>query len=133
MCDTPNSIPIHIFMTKGNDNDNFDNFDNYVYILELYLKDGSFIKFEDTSGEKYINIFTFRHNIDYYNIKYYELSIICKKPILIRNEFNSSLSSYIYKDCNIFIEISKNYDNNANCCIYLPCNNPRMFFTPPNY
>jgi hypothetical protein len=127
MSDTSSSIPINILFNNN------DNFNNYIYILELYLKDGSFIKFENTSSEKYINIFTFRHNIDYYNIKNYELSILCQKPILIKNEFVSSLSFYIYKDNNIFIEISKNNDNNANCCIYLPCNNSRMFFTPPNY
>ncbi len=127
MSTASNPIPINIIFNKD------DNFNKYIYILELYLKDGTFIKFEDTSSEKYINIFTFRHNINYYNIKSYELSIICQKPILIKKEFNSSLSSYIYKDSDIFLEISKNCDNNANCCIYLPCNNPQMFFTPPNY
>jgi hypothetical protein len=123
------STPMNILFGKGKD----DMFNNNIYILELYLKDGTYVKFEDTNNEKYINIFTFRNNINYYNIQAYELTVINKKTIYIQNEFNSSLSSYIYKDTNIFLEISKNIDNIANCCIYLTSNNSQMFFTPPNY
>ncbi len=127
MSDTP--IPINILFGKGKD----DIFNNNIYILELCLKDGSYINFEESSNEKYINMFTFRNNINYYNIKSYELTIINQNTIHIQKDFNSVLSSYIYKDTNVFLEISKNLDNLANCCIYLTSNNSQMFFTPPNY
>ena len=100
-----NTAPINILFGKDKD----DIFNNNIYILEVCLKTGEIIKFEDISNEKYINIFTFRDNIDYYNIKSYELTIINQNTIYIQNEFNPSSSSYIYKDSNIFLEISKNY------------------------
>ena len=51
----------------------------------------------------------------------------------VSNRFNLTDESHLYKDSTIYIEFTKNDDNNTNCCIYLTNTNNRLFFTPPNY
>ena len=129
------SLPINIATFKDGKNDHL--FTHYSYIITLYFNDNTHITLEDTSCEKYINLFTFDNNINFYNISSYELSVCVlsvKNVILnIKHIFNINEDIHIYKDNSIYIEITKNKDNYANCCVHITIDKSRLFFTPPRY
>ena len=95
--------------------------------------------FEDTTPEKYINLFTFDNNIKFDNIMSYELTVyvLSLKNIIfkVNQVFTVNEHIHIYKDSSLYIEITKNSlkDNYANCCIHITTDKSRLFFTPPGY
>ncbi len=119
----------------GNDkNDNI--FTHYLFKIILFMKNGEPIIIEETSTEKYINLFSHDDKINYNDINFYELNInlisFDINKYSIKNKFNSNCENYIYKDNLVYLEINKNRDNYSNC--YICINNAsRLFFTPPNY
>ena len=40
---------------------------------------------------------------------------------------------HTFRDNIVYLEITKNIDNYANCCIYINNDKSSLFFTPPNY
>ena len=100
------------------------------------MKNSEPIIIEDTSNEKYINLFSYDDKINYNDIKSYELNInlisFDINKYSIKEKFNINRESYIYKDNAIYLEINKNDDNYSNCYICIN-NTSRLFFTPPNY
>jgi hypothetical protein len=129
------SRPINVSLFRGGKHDHL--FTHYIYHLTLYLKNDMPKYFEETINEKYINIFSFNNNIHFDNIISYELNIIIVSfntiEYTIKNNFNIIDDTHMYKDNSIYIEFTKNKDNNTNCCIHLTSDNSRLFFTPPNY
>lgn len=111
-------------------------FTHYSYIITLYFKDYTHIIFEETTNNKYINLFTFNNNINFNNILSYELSvyILSFKNVTfnIKQNFIIDVDTHIYKDNSIYIEITKNKDNYANCCVHIN-DTSRLYFTPPGY
>ncbi len=126
------SRPINISM-----NMNDPNFTYYIYSLKIHLRNFNDILFEETSSDKYINIFSFNNNINFYDIIAYELNIkiisFTSHSIFIKNKFKIIEDSHINKDNNAYIEFTKNIDNMTNCCIHLTGDRNMTFFTPPNY
>ena len=132
------SNPINIFnygIFGGGKSDN--NFTHYIFEIILFMKNGEPIVLEETSTEKYINLFSYDNKINYNDIKFYEVNISSISfdinKYSIKNKFNNNCESYIYKDNTIYLEINKNNDNYSKCCIYLTNNISTLFFTPPNY
>ncbi len=129
------SNPINIALFGGGNND--DNLNHYFFQIILFLKNKEPIVIEETSNEKYINIFSYDNKINFNDINFYELNIRFGSFIInkysIKNKFIISHDTHVYKDNMIYLEISKNTDNYAKCCIYINNDNSRLFFTPPNY
>jgi hypothetical protein len=121
-----------LFGNGKNDN----KFIHYVFQIILFMKNGEPIIIEETSSEKYINLFSYNNKINFNDIKFYELNIdfisFDVNKYSIKNTFNYC-ENYTYKDDIIYMEINKNTDNYANCCVYITNNTSRLFFTPPNY
>ncbi len=119
----------------GGKNDNI--FTHYVFEIILFMINGETIVIEETSNEKYINLFSYNNKINYNDIMYYELNINFISFDInfysIKNKFNSKCESYVFKDNIIYLEINKNNDNYSNCYICINNNASRLFFTPPNY
>ncbi len=130
-----NINPINLGLFGGGKNDNI--FTQYVFEIILFMKNGENIVIEETSNEKYINLFSYNEKINYNDIVFYELNInlisFDINNYSIKNRFNSNCESYIFKDNIIYLEINKNNDNYSNCYIYINNNASRLFFTPPNY
>lgn len=133
------SIPININPSLGDwfgngKNDNI--FTHYLYEIILFMNNGEPIIIEETSNEKYINLFSYDDKINYNDIKSYELNInfisFDINKYSIKENFNINRESYIYKDNAIYLEINKNDDNYSNCYVCIN-NTSRLFFTPPNY
>jgi hypothetical protein len=135
------SNPIFI-INKLNENLLFGNgkndnkFIHYIFKIILFMKNGEHIIIEETSTEKYINLFSYNNKINFNDIKFYELNIdfisFDVNKYSIKNSINTC-ENYTFKDDIIYLEINKNNDNYANCCIYIKNNTSRLFFTPPNY
>ncbi len=132
------SNPININNILNNKifrNDNI--FTHYVFEIILFMINGETIVIEETSNEKYINLFSYNNKINYNDIMYYELNINFISFDInfysIKNKFNSKSESYVFKDNIIYLEINKNNDNYSNCYICINNNASRLFFTPPNY
>ncbi len=128
------SNPISILFGGGK-NDNM--FTHYSFQIILFMKNSEPIVIEKTSSEKYINLFSYNNKINYKDIMFYELNInfisFHINTYSIKNKFNNLSENYTLKDDTIYLEINKNNDNYANCCIYITNNSNRLFFTPPNY
>lgn len=125
---------MNISLFGGGRNDHL--FTQYIFHLTIYYKNNTSLIIEETTNEKYINIFSFKNNIIFNDIDMYELNItIISFNTLTYNIKNKITTDdiYLYKDNQIYIEITKNKDNYANCCIHLRFDNSRLFFTPPNY
>jgi len=129
------SNPINISLFGGGKNDNI--FTQYIFEIILFMKNGENIVMEETSNEKYINLFSYNEKINYNDIIFYELNINCISFEInnysIKNRFNPNCKSYIFKDNVVYLEINKNNDNYSNCYICINNNASRLFFTPPNY
>lgn len=129
------SNPINISLFGGGKNDNI--FTKYVFEIILFMKNGENVVMEETSNEKYINLFSYNEKINYNDIIFYELNINCISFDInnysIKNRFNPNCESYIFKDNVVYLEINKNNDNYSNCYICINNNASRLFFTPPNY
>ncbi len=130
-----NINPINLGLFGGGKNDNI--FTQYIFEIILFMKNGENIVIEETSNEKYINLFSYNENINYNDIVFYELSInlisFDINHYTIKNKFNSNCESYVFKDNIIYLEMNKNNDNYTNCYICINNNASRLFFTPPNY
>jgi hypothetical protein len=127
------SGPINISINNMND----PKFTYYIYSLKLCLRNFTQLLFEETSSDKYINIFSFNNNINFNDIIAYELNIniisFVSHSISIKNKFKIIDDSHVHKDNNVYIEFTKNTDNMTNCCIHLTGDRNTTFFTPPNY
>ncbi len=130
-----NINPINLSLFGGGKNDNI--FTQYVFEIILFMKNGENIVIEETSNEKYINLFSYNENINYNDIVFYELNInlisFDINHYAIKNKFNSNCESYVFKDNIVYLEMNKNNDNYSNCYICINNNASRLFFTPPNY
>ena len=132
------SNPINInqkLLFGGGKNDN--NFTHYIFEIILFLKNNlEPIRIEETTTNKYINLFSYKNKINFNEIKFYELNIkiisFTINNYSIKNKFINS-DNYTYKDDIIYLEITKNDENFANCCVYINNDKSRLFFTPPIY
>jgi hypothetical protein len=132
------SNPINInqkLLFGGGKNDN--NFTHYIFEIILFLKNNlEPIRIKETTTNKYINLFSYKNKINFNEIKFYELNIkiisFTINNYSIKNKFINS-DNYTYKDDIIYLEITKNDENFANCCVYINNDKSRLFFTPPNY
>ena len=135
------SGPINILNQKlfgGGKNDNL--FTNYHFEIIIFFNNSKPIIIEETTNDKYINLFTYANKINFDDIKFYELNITFISFFInkysIKNKFNISNENpdyHTYKDDVIYLEITKNNNNYSNCCIYINNDRSRLFFTPPNY
>ncbi len=132
------SNPINILNNRflgGGKNDN--QFTNYVYEIILFFNNKEPIVIEESTNEKYINLFSYSNKINFNDIKFYQLNISFFSFVVnkysIKNLFIINIDNHTYKDEVIYLEISKNSDNFANCCVYINNDKSRLFFTPPNY
>ncbi len=130
------SNPIFINQNLFGNGKNDNKFMHYLFQIILFMKSGEPIIIEETSSEKYINLFSYNNKINFNNIKFYELNInfisFDINKYSIKNTINNC-ENYIYKDDIVYLEINKNHENHANCCIYIKNNTSSLFFTPPNY
>ena len=130
-----NINPNNLSLFGGGKNDNI--FTHYIFEIILFMKNGEPIIVEETSTEKYINLFSHHNKINFNDIKFYELNInfisFDINKYSIKNKFDINGDNHIYKDTTVYLEINKTNDNYSNCCIYITNNASRLFFTPPNY
>ena len=117
-----------------------DNFDltQSIFEITLTLKNNDIKKFRELSYSKHCKLITATDMVEYDMIESFILCITTIKFIKdvynIKNTFNSSENTYIFKNADIYIEFIKNNDNSTNCCCYLKAlDNSRVFITPPNY
>lgn len=130
-----NNINNKIFRNGNNDDNQY--ITHYIFEIILFFNNSEPIVIEETTTEKYINLFSYNNKINFNDIKFYELNI----KIISFNIFNHSIKNkfivnnnyHMFKDNIIYIEITKNEDNFANCCVYINNDKSRCFFTPPNY
>ncbi len=127
---------MNINLFGGGKNDN--NFTHYIFEIILFFKNRDPMVIEETTTDKYINLFSYNNKINFNNIKFYELNINIMSfnvnKYSIKNKFNvNNLDLYTFQDDVIYLEITKNINNYANCCIYINNDKSRLFFTPPNY
>jgi hypothetical protein len=135
------SDPINIMNQRlfgGGKNDNI--FTNYNFEIILFFNNREPLVIDETTNDKYINLFSYANKINFNDIKFYELNItfisFFVNKYSIKNKFivsNESSDNHTYKDEIIYLEITKNNNNFANCCIYINNDKSRLFFTPPNY
>jgi hypothetical protein len=131
-------------MFGGGKNDNF--FTNYNFEIILFFNNREPLVINETTNDKYINLFSYVNKINFNDIKFYELNITFISFFInkysIKNKFEVSndnsndinnLDYHTYKDEVIYLEITKNNNNYANCCIHIINDKSRLFFTPPNY
>jgi hypothetical protein len=131
-----NPIKISLFGNGKNDN----NFTHYVFEMIIFFKNREPIVIEETTIDKYINLFSYNYKINFNDIKFYQLNINIMSfnvsKYSIKNKFvtsNENTDYHTFQDDVIYLEINKNIDNYANCCIYINNDKSRLFFTPPNY
>ncbi len=127
---------MNINLFGGGKNDN--NFTHYIFEIILFFKNREPMVIEETTNDKYINLFSYNNKINFNDIKFYQLNINIMSfnvsKYSIKNKFNiNNQDVYTFKDDVIYLEITKNIDNYANCCIYINNDKSRLFFTPPNY
>jgi len=133
------SGPINITNGIFGGGKNDSNFVQYVFEIILFLKNGEPIIFEETTTNKYVNLFSYNNKINFNDIKFYELNIgfvsffvnkySVKNKLIISNDNDH----HVFKDETVYLEITKNENNFANCCVYINNDKSRLFFTPPNY
>ena len=139
-----NPININQRLFGGDKNDNF--FTNYNFEIILFFNNREPLIINETTNDKYINLFSYANKINFNDIKFYELNITFisffvnkysiknKFEVLNNNQDNlDNLDYHTYKDEVIYLEITKNNNNFSNCCIYINNDKSRLFFTPPNY
>lgn len=135
------SNPINIFNNKlfgGGKDDN--QFTNYNFEIILFFNNSVPVVIEECTPNKYINLFSYANKINFNDIKFYELNITFISFFInkysIKNKFtisNDNKDCHMYRDEVIYLEITKNNNDYANCCIYINNDKSRLFFTPPNY
>jgi hypothetical protein len=133
-----NPINMNQKLFGGDKNDNF--FTNYNFEIILFFNNREPIVINETTNDKYINLFSYANKINFNDIKFYELNItfisFFVNKYSIKNKFevsNNNLNYHTYKDDVIYLEITKNNNNYSNCCIHIINDKSRLFFTPPNY
>jgi hypothetical protein len=129
-----NPININQRLFGGGKNDS--QFINYNFEMILFFNNREPLVIEETTNNKYINLFSYANKINFDDIKFYELNItfisFSINKYSIKNKLNN-LDYHTYKDDIIYLEITKNNNNYSNCCIYINNDKSRLFFTPPNY
>ena len=135
------SDPVNIAngrLNGGGKNDS--NFIHYIFEIIIFFKNGEPIVIEETTVNKYINLFSYSNKINFNNIKFYQLNIsfvsFSINKYSIKNKFiisNDNNNHHVFKDDTVYLEITKNEYNYANCCVYINNDKSRLFFTPPNY
>ncbi len=136
------SNPINIMNQKlfgGGKDDN--QFTNYNFQMVLFFNNSEPIVIEETTSNKYINLFSYANKINFKDIKFYELNITFISFFInkysVKNKFiisDDNKDCHMYRDEVIYLEITNNNSNDyANCCIYINNDKSRLFFTPPNY
>jgi hypothetical protein len=128
------SNPMHIL---GNGGKNNDFFSYNIFEIVIFYKDSSNVIFVESTNEKYVNLFNYKNNINFNDIKFYELNVtivsFIPEKISVKNKFIIQDDNHIFKNESIYIEFNKNDDNYTNCFVSLIHDKSRMFFTPPNY
>jgi hypothetical protein len=129
-----NPININQRLFGGGKNDN--QFINYNFEIILFFNNREPLIIEETTNNKYINLFSYVNKIKFNDIKFYELNITFISFFINKYSIKNKLTNldyHTYKDDIIYLEITKNNNNYSNCCIYINNENSRLFFTPPNY
>lgn len=127
------SKSISIALDNNHDNTMFT---HYLYKLTIYFTDNQHASFEKVTDEKYINIITPEHKIKFNDISKYTLVVtvlFANITFSASNNFIVDNDIHVYHDDNLYVEVTKNKDNYANCCVNLTVDNSHIFFTPPNY
>jgi hypothetical protein len=128
------SNPMHI-LGNGGKNNNF--FCYNIFQVTIFLKDSNSIIFEESTNEKYVTLFNYKNNINFNDIRFYEVNVtlvsFIPEKFNVKNKFIIQDDHHIFKNDSIYIEFNKNDDDNTNCFVSLIHDKSRMFFTPPNY
>ena len=128
-------MKINLFGGGKNDN----NFTHYIFEIILFFKNREPMIIEENTTDKFINLFSYNNKINFNDIKFYQLNInimsfsISKYSIKNKFIFSNNKDLHTFQDDVIYLEITKNIDNYANCCICINNEKSRLFFTPPNY
>jgi hypothetical protein len=113
-------------------NDTFDNY--YRFNLKIITTNDNEQMFSSYNNKEYANLIKTYHNIEFNNLKQYELNILHKEQFFIlKGEINKDLSTFVDKNENIFIEFSQDCSGNTDCtCYFLNKNIDSLCISPPN-
>jgi len=134
------SIPIPIAKNTSNNNlqnynlynDTFDNF--YRFNLKIVTNNNNEQVFSSSNNKEYANLIKTSYQIEFSNLKQYEINIFHKEQFFIlKGEVNNNLSTFVDKNENIFIEFSQDCSGNTDCtCFFLKKNIDNLCISPPN-
>jgi len=129
-------IPINYKPSKFSFNNPSNNID-YLYNLNIILKNNISKKFIKIEKKKYSNIIDIDDNILYDDIKYFKLNIM-KLPskdnqsFILEDNFNNNTSSFSKRSDDIYIEFTQNNSNITLCnCYFIGVDFNSIFISPP--
>ena len=131
-------IPINYVKSQYSFNDPNNNDANYVYNLNLIMKDGSKRTFFKIEKKKNADLIDLSDNIEYnaidtYSIEISKLPFEKDKFFKINEYFNNQVNSYSKRSNDIYIEFTQNSMCKTICkCYFIGVDFNSMFISPPN-
>ena len=108
----------------------------YIYELNLILKDNQVKNFFKIHTDKFIEFDSDELNIDYNLVKNFNLNVTIinttPRQYKFSNDIDINEQFNIFQSNNLYIEFN-NKNNKLNCNCYVKENNTNLFLTPPNY
>jgi len=130
-----NPIPIKNSNSLSNNylsNNSFDNI--YCFNLKIITNNTKEKQFSCYNTKKYANLIKTSHKIEFDDIKAFEVTLSYgDNSFYLKGNINNTLSSYIEKNDNLFIEFSQDSFGNTICSCYLLNKNiNNLCISPPN-
>ena len=111
----------------------------YIFIINVILKDSTIKEFVKISSKKYVNLIDFKDKVNANEIKNFKIKIQNITNMMTyeyKSDFTCDLEEKYktYKNTNIYVEFTKDNNFYISCKCYITANDSdRIFVTPPNY
>ena len=110
---------------------------NYLFSLDLTLKNGSLRKFNKLESNKYSYIVDIDDEVKYDDLNNFSVNVTelpaADNTYSMFGEICHDSSTFTQKDENFYIEFSQNNNGNAICtCYFIGVDFNTMFISPPN-
>ena len=110
---------------------------NYLFCLELTLKNGTLRKFNKLENNKYSYIVDIDDEVLYNDIVNFNINVtelpFTNNCYSMQGIINHESSNFTQKDENFYVEFSQNNNGNAICtCYFIGVDFNTMFVSPPN-
>lgn len=131
-------VPIKYSKSWHSFSDPYNQIQNYLFELNIIMKDNESKKFIKLENEKSCNLIIIKDQIEFKNIKNFKITVKripdeCLLTYQMSDNITQDRSYYIRKDENLFIEFSQNSNGYTICnCSFIGYDLWKISASPPN-